>query len=221
MTENAFLDKGIVLGYCFLLDPHFEECQRYVRTGSEDFYTTKQVEDIYEKKREELVSRHRNAIQSHISSLIGECSGTLTQEDVDCIVSELRQSSNPSRSFLTDFYAAKVGEPVKKVARQLRGIARDIEQLAEERKEELYPLLHEWARLSRYPDLHEKLAGLKRDDEEDFYVVLDAHDVASNLDGETDLATTNPADFGESGYRSEILEHTEIDNIELVFASRT
>jgi|GEM_PF-7054160 len=27
MADNAFLDKGVILGFCFFTDPHHRECR--------------------------------------------------------------------------------------------------------------------------------------------------------------------------------------------------
>lgn len=106
--------------------------------------------------------------------------------------------------------------------RELRGLARGLEKLAEE----LYERLIDWIRFRDYSgdeyDLHDELSGLKAEDRtDDFRVVLDAHDVGVECDGVTELATNNPTEFADDAYGEQILTHTEIDRIELLFESRS
>ena len=195
MPTNAFLDKGIVLGYCFFVDPQFKKCNDYVHSGSKDFFATKQVEDIYGKKKSELVERHRSAVLRHVAELKSDHAGRLSESDIDDIRSGIDRRDNPSWRFLEDFYEGRQGEHVGEVEKRLRRLVTEIERRAEERKQTLYRSLHGWIRIDSYPDLHGELSELKRDDKEDFYIVLDAHDVAVHLDGEIELATPNPAEL--------------------------
>ncbi|WP_424015498.1 hypothetical protein ACOZ35_05845 [Halorubrum xinjiangense] len=101
----------------------------------------------------------------------------------------------------------------------LREVIREIEQRAEARKETLYSTFQGWLRLSSHESVQDELTQLRAQDEEDFWIVIDAHDVAANVSCETELATTNPAEFADDQIREEILGATAIDSIELVFVS--
>lgn len=220
MSENAFLDKGIILGYCFYTDPHHKKCRKYIHTGDTDYFATDQIKDIYDKKRVDLVDRHQKAIRHHIREIKSRYSGDLTEDKIEEIQSSIDQEENPSWRFLRDYYDEKEGKSVYIVTEGLRDIQQEIEQMARRRKEKLYPKLHGWLRFDQHEDVQGALSGLKKDDEEDFWVCLDAHDVAANLEGRTELATTNPADFGDTGYKKEILENTALDDIKVVAARR-
>lgn len=220
MSENAFLDKGIILGYCFYSDPHHQKCRKYIHTGNTDYFATDQIKDIYDKKRVELVDRHGKAIRRHIAEIKASYSGDFTEQEIEEIQSSIDQEKNPSWRFLRDYYNGKEGEPVYLVTEGLRDIQQEIEQVSRKRKDILYPKLHGWLRFDQHEDVQDALTGLKVDDEEDFWVCIDAHDVAVNLEGRTELATTNPADFGDIGYKEEILENTAIDDIRIVAARR-
>lgn len=220
MAENAFLDKGIILGYCFYLDPHHKRCREYIHTGETDYYATDQITDIYDKKRAKLVREHQIAILNHIQRVKGNYSGSLTSSDIEEIQASVDPGENPAWRFLRDYYNGKAGHSVYEVTEGLRDIQQEIEQLATKRKDTLFPMLHGWLRFDQHEDVQEALAELKADDEEDFWVCIDAHDVAVHLDGSTELATTNPTDFAEIGHKDTILAHTALDEIQIVAAKR-
>lgn len=226
MTVDAFLDKGVILGYCFLVDPAAKECRRYVSAEGKQLYATEHVERVFQRKRDEILERQRNGVLSHCRELRTDYSGTLSEEDVSELRSGVDRYENDAWRYLEDYYEGKVGESVTDVDRELRGLARGLEKLAEERREELYERLIDWIRFRDYSgdeyDLHDELSGLKAEDRtDDFRVVLDAHDVGVECDGVTELATNNPTEFADDAYGEQILTHTEIDRIELLFESRS
>lgn len=221
MPKNAFLDKGIILGYCFFADPHYKKCSQYIHSGDTDYYATKQVEDIYDVKLHEMIKKHQLAILGNIKNVKEDYSGELTEEDVREIQNDINPSENPSWRFLRDYYQGREGQSVYEVTEGLRDLQQEIEQNAECRKSELYPMIHGWIRFAEHADVQDALKDLKEDDEEDFWICIDAHDLAATLEGETELATPNPVDFGEIGYKDEILKHTAIDDIRIVAVSRS
>lgn len=79
----------------------------------------------------------------------------------------------------------------------------------------------DWLVLERHDTVREHLTTLRERDPEDLEIAIDAHDLASTLGGETELATTNPRDFDDDRVRAEIFEHTAIDAIRLVFVPKT
>lgn len=220
MSDNSFLDKGIILGYCFFTDPHYKRCREYIHSGDTDYFVTEQVEDIYPNAKKHMVRKHQKAILHHIRDIKGSYSGSLTESKIQNITESIDKYNNPSWRFLQDYYDGKEDETVYSVTEGLRDLQQEIEQIADKRKSELLPMLQGWIRFAQHEDVQENLSGLKAADEEDFWICIDAHDLASSIDGETELATPNPADFGKSGYRDEILEHTAIDSIRIVAVSR-
>lgn len=219
MTENAVLDKGVILGYCFFSDPHHERCSEYVEIEETDYFTTKEIEEIFEAKKNEFITKHRRSILNHIRKVTSEYSGELSDNDIEDIQAGIDGEENDAWRYLLDFYQGRIGQNVYEVTNELRNLAGDIEQRAEERREVLYPHLMGWIRIDSHNVVQERLEPLRERDEEDFWICIDAHDIAANIDGETELATTNPSDFGVDEIEELILEHTELDNIEFVFVS--
>lgn len=221
MADNAFLDKGIILGYCFYTDTHHIRCREYIESTDTEFYATKQVEDIFQNAKDHIIRKHRRAISVFIRWVTQEFTGTLTAEDVTEIQNHVDRRENPAWRYLIDYFTDKSGEDVYPVCKKLRQIARDIEQLAEERNEELQPKILGWIRFESYPELKDNLRSLFEKDEEDYWIAVDAHDLALNVDGTTELATNNPSDFDDETVREGILTYTAIDEITLVFVSRS
>lgn len=172
MADNAFLDKGIILGYCFLVDPHHRRCHEYIHSGPENFIVTDEVRGIYPSKKEALIERHQTAILDHVRRLKIEYSGNLSQNDVDEIREGIDKYENPAWRYLDEFYEGKEGKSVYEVSERLRDIQQEIEQLSEQRKEVLYPLLQGWIRWETHEAVQTTLAGLREDDEEDFWICI-------------------------------------------------
>jgi hypothetical protein len=221
MADSAFLDKGIILGYCFYTDTHHIRCSEYIESSGAEFYATKQVQDIFQKAKGNIIRKHRRAITEFIRWVKQEYSGTLTSEDIADIQDHIDRGTNPAWRYLLDYFEGKSGEDVYPVNKNLRQIARDIEQLAEERNDEIQAKILGWSRFAQYTEMKEMLSSLLDKDEEDYWIAVDAHDLGIHVDGVTELATTNPSDFDDDVIREEILTHTAIDEINLVFVSRS
>lgn len=221
MADNAFLDKGIILGYCFYTDPHHVRCRNYIEFTDTELYATKQVEDIFQKAKDHIIRKHRRAITDFIRWMKQEYSGTLTQEDITEIQDHIDRYENPAWRYLLDYFEDKSGEQLYPVSKKLRQLVRDLEQLAAERNEELQPKIFGWIRFAEYSELRDDLSSLFEKDEEDYWIAVDAHDLGLNIDGTTELATNNPSDFDDDTIREEILEYTAIDEINLIFVSRS
>jgi hypothetical protein len=221
MADNAFLDKGIILGYCFYTDTHHTRCREYIESTDAELYATKQVEDIFQKAKDHIVKKHRRAITDFARWIKQEYSGNLTSQDIAEVQNHIDREENPAWRYLLDYFEDKSGEEVYPVTKNLRQIARDLEQLAEERNDEIQSKILGWMRIASYPELKDHLSSLFAKDEEDYWIAVDAHDLGLNVDGVTELATNNPSDFDDAAVREEILTHTAIDEINLVFVSRS
>jgi len=221
MADTAFLDKGIILGYCFYTDAHHVKCEDYIESSDAEFYATQQVEDIFKKAKDHIIKKHRRAIVRFIRWLQQNYSGTLTSGDVAEIRGHIHRDGDAPWRYLLDYFDDKSGTQIYPVTRSLRQISRDIEQLAEQRNARIQPKVLGWIRLATYPELKEGLSTLFEKDEEDYWIAIDAHDLGLNVDGTTELATTNPSDFGDDVVQEEILTQTAIDEINLVFVSRS
>lgn len=233
MTENAVLDKGLILGYCFFSDPHHERCLEYIDFEETDYFTTRQIEEIYHRKHQDIIRTHRRAILDHARNVTDGYGGTLHEEDIQEIRAGIDRGNTPAWRYLLDFYRGRTGQDVYVVTKELRNLARDLEQRAEQRKEVLYAELQSWLRIDSHEAVQEQLEPLRQRDEEDFWVCIDAHDIAANIAGDTELATTDPKDFGAELVGSDsshveietmdelILAVTALSNIEFVFVSRS
>lgn len=220
-ADNAFLDKSIILGYIFLTDPHHQVCREYIHSGDTDYYATKEVEDVYHRRRDEIVEKHREAVLQHIQRVTREFHGELTSKDIEKIRGQIDRHKNPAWRYLLDFYTGKVGQSVYTVTSDLREIIRDIEQRADKRQSVLYERMHGWLRFEPYTDLQNRLQILvERGEEEDMRMILDAHDIASHINGITELTTANPKEFDDPDVKAVIENHTNIDQVRLVFVGR-
>ena len=220
MADNAFLDKGIVLGFCFFTDPHHRECRKYLFSGETEYFATEQVENIFRNAKEAIIKKHRSGVLQNIKQVKLDYEGELTESDVEEIRSDIDRRENSAWRYLEDFYQDKAGREVYEVTEELREIIREMEQRSEERKEKLYSTFQGWLRFSSHESVQANLTRLRAQDEEDFWIVIDAHDVASSVAGKTELATTNPAEFADESIQEEVLGATAIDSIQLVFVSR-
>lgn len=221
MADNAFLDKSIVLAYIFLSDPHHRVCREYINIGNAEYYATKEVEDVYHRRKDKIIEDHKEAVFNHIQEVTKKFDGELTAENIEEIRGSINRRTNPAWRYLVDFYTGKAGESVYVVTKELREIIRDLEQRADARQSTLYERMHGWLRFKLYDDLQAKLQMLvERGEEEDVRMILDAHDVATNLEGTTELATANPKDFADPEVEAVIEKYTNIDHVELVFVGR-
>lgn len=221
MADNAFLDKGVLLGYCFYTDTHHIRCREYIEATDADLYATKQVQDIFDKAKDRIIQDHRRAITDFIRWVKQEYSGTLSEPDITEIQEAIDRGENPAWRYLLDYFEGKSRKELYPVLKDLRQVTRDIEQLAEERNAAIQSKIFGWIRLTDYPELEDDLRALYERDEEDYWIAVDAHDVGLIIDGTTELATNNPSDFDDDAVREAILEHTAIDEITLVFVARS
>ena len=102
MADSAFLDKGIILGYCFYTDTHYVRCREYIESTGAELYATKQVEDIFQNAKEHIIKRHRRAITEFIRWVKTEYSGALTSADISEIQNHIDRGDNPAWRYLLD-----------------------------------------------------------------------------------------------------------------------
>lgn len=213
MRHASFLDSGVVLGFCFEVDLHHQKCRTYLVDHDYDFYISSTVSNEYLKKRPDLAERYSDAIFSHVGMLKrSKYEGQLDSFDQAQIRDDVLDRDSPAYNFLYDYYDNQLPNFIQldELDKRLRNLARDIEQHVQTRRAELEELIEEWERVSDYPDIEEALSEIH---DEDRVICLDAHDLAVNNDGKTELATTNPNDLGAEGYKAVILEVTELDDV--------
>ncbi len=213
MPENAFLDTGVVLAFCFQTDMHHVRCRNYLTDNGYDYFISDAVEEEYRAKEAVLVNRYSDAIFDHISRLKrSDYEGQLDSMDLSQIQRNFIDQSNPAYRFLTRYYANELPNfiLVTELEDRLRSLAREIEELALFRKDEFDELVYHWERQGEYPDLEASLSAIHTSDRG---MCVDAHDLAAHKTAGTELATTNPRDFVDEGHRDLILQHTALEDV--------
>ena len=213
MKQTAFLDTGVVLAYCFTTDIHHYKCRNYIEDDTLAIFISEDIEDAYQRKEPHLTERYSDAVLDHVSDIqCSEYEGQLDSLDIAHIRDDLLNPTNPARVFLSEYYQNVVPNFIllNELQKQLRELARNIEENAIIRKMELDDRLQIWERIHEYPSLDSELDSIH---EEDRGVCIDDHDLATNRDGHTELATTDPKDFVRKGHREMIIEVTNLDEV--------
>jgi len=219
MPEQSFLDTGVVLAFAFTTDKHHKNCREYLESDDcGEFYISPRVRSEYHNKEPELADRYSDAVFKHVSDLKrSDHDGQLDPMDIKDIRENILHRKNPAYVFLYWFYRREVSKylPMQELQERLRGIARGIDVNATKRREELETILQVWEREKEFRDVGEALANIH---EQDRLICIDAHSLALNRDGDTELATTNPNDFVRKGHRELILKHTALSEVESLAA---
>jgi len=213
MSRSAFLDKGILLGFCFTVDTHHRPCLKYLTQEGIEPYITEEIDAAFERNKSRLSTRYQEHILNHVSQLTkSNFEGEVGPMELRKIRKGLLDPGNNAFHFL-EYYYREIAPNVTSVyelKNQLRDLARDIEQLSLDRKEEFDELVQEWERGGEYPDVEKALSEIEG---EDMWVCIDAHDLAVNKENETELATTDPKDMVDNGREDLILKNTSISKI--------
>jgi len=212
MAAAGFLDKSVLLGFCFRTDPHHARCRDYLE-DEKDHYITEEIDDAFERNRKRMTESHADAIELHVKDLRDSPhSGPLGIHDLEDIRENVLYHGNDVSDFLERWYDETVdsGITISELEHRLRYLARDIERIAYQRKEEFDDLVLLWERADDYPDVKTALSEMSA---EDMFVCVDAHDVAVHLGEPTELATADESDFFENGREKLILDNTALDAI--------
>lgn len=213
MPEASFLDTGVVLGYCFRDDDHYYHCLEYLEDVECALYISDHVRDEYLNREPDLAEEIADGILDHVARLRrSEYEGQLDSMDTSQIRQHLIGGDNPASTTLYGFYTDQVPNFVQfeELVDRLRDLARDVEQNAIEKRTALEERVLVWERDEAYGDLGDDLTTIPWDDRR---ICLDAHDVAVATGAVTELATTNPTDLVDDGYRELILEHTSLADV--------
>lgn len=211
MADAGFLDKGVLLGFCFRSDPHHARCRDYLETDVIP-YITEEINEAFERNRKRMTQDHADAIRLHVKDLLHtRHEGPLGREDLQNIQENVLFEGNEVSEFLERWCRSQVdsGLTVSELQDRLRYLARDIERRAYQRKEEFDDLVTMWDREYDYPEVTNALSEMSA---EDMYVCVDAHDLAVQLEDVTEPATTD-SDFIEGGREELILETTALTAI--------
>jgi len=213
MSEASFLDTGVVLGFCFRDDTHHHRCRQYLDGHDFELFISDHVESEYLNREPSLAQEIADGVLAHIKQLRGsEFKGQLDSMDTSKIRQNLIRSDNAAGKTLHAFYRNEVPNFIQlsDMIARLRDLARDIEQNAIENRSELMQQVEVWERDEEYSDIDNNLTEIPYDDRR---ICLDAHDVATATDYLTELATTNPTDLVDDGYRELILEETSLQDV--------
>jgi len=226
MEENSFLDKSILVGFCFPIDTHHEKCRAHLDETDRVLYATENVDGIYDRRKAEFVRRHRRAVKAHVRELTASSlSGKIGEEEVDHIRLNLLSAESDAYRYLKEYYTKYLESgstlTLHEMKKELSEIVRGYESVISGRKEEWDDMVNGWACERQHPRLDEALSELKENEEEDFEITVEAHDLAAATRGTTQLVTANPADFALNRYGRKILEETDIWKIDIVAVTKS
>ncbi|PGF15602.1 hypothetical protein CP556_05340 [Natrinema sp. CBA1119] len=213
MTDASFLDTGVALGYCFRDDTHHYRCREYLEENGFSLYISDHVEDEYLNREPDLAEEIADAIRDHIFQLQNsDYEGQLDSMDTSQIRQNMVSGNNNASTSLHEFYRNQLPNfiQVEELIKRLRELARDIEQNAIENRQWLLARTEIWSRENDYSEIDESLSEVPWDDRR---ICLDAHDVVEQTGEITELATVNPRDLVDEGYRELILGQTALEDV--------
>jgi hypothetical protein len=213
MPDASFLDTGVVLGFCFRDDSHHHRCRQYLNDHDFELFVSDHVVSEFLNREPSLAQEIADGIFDHIDRLRdSEFEGQLDSMDTSRIRQDLISGRNAAGTTLHGFYRNDLPNFIHfgELTERLRNLARDIEQNAIENREDLMEQAEVWERNEEYAGIDEDLSAIPSDDRR---ICLDAHDVAEVTGYLTELATTNPTDLVDGGYRELILEQTSLEDV--------
>ena len=213
MSDASFLDTGVVLGFCFRDDTHHHRCRQYLDGHDFALFVSDHVVSEYLNREPSLAQEIADGIFDHIDRLHDSAfEGQLDSMDTSQIRQNLIGGHNRAGTTLHAFYRNEVPNFIQfdDLTGRLRDLARDIEQNAIESRETLMEQAEVWERDEEYPEIDDGFSEIPWDDRR---ICLDAHDVAEVTEHLTELATTNPTDLVDDGYRELILERTALEDV--------
>jgi len=213
MSDASFLDTGVVLGFCFRDDSHHHRCRQYLDDHDFELFISDHVESEYLNREPSLAQEIADGVFDHIDRLRdSEFEGQLDSMDTSRIRQDLIAGYNAAGTTLHAFYRNEVPNFIQfdELTERLRDLARDIEQNAIENRDDLMQQVEVWERDEEYSEVDEGLSDIPWDDRR---ICLDAHDVVVVTGHLTELATTNPTDLVDNGYRELILEQTSLEDV--------
>jgi len=215
MCWATFLDTGVVIGYCFLLDDHHQNCRAYLEEHpNSDLFVSKTVEDEYDYTKRNVSRRLANAVREHVRAVKRDNSeNQLGPMELDRLQNRVLNRTNDAYQFLYDFYDEEIGNFVSKrdLCEKLRAMSREIESFPLERKRKLDSRITVWERTGNHDGIEASLSMIPGKDRK---ICIDAHDLGCWRASSTVFATVNPRDFVDEGREETILDVTEIDEIE-------
>jgi len=215
MCRAAFLDTGVVIGYCFLLDDHHRNCREYLAENEEfDLFVSETVQAEYDHAKQAVSSRLANAVRAHVRAIKRtDYEDELGPMELDRLQNRVLSRNNDAHQFLYEFYDEEVGNFVRKseLCERLRKMSRDIESFPLDRKRNLDAEVRVWSCEATYDGIEASLDAIPGTDRR---ICIEAHDLGCSTESHTVFVTVNPRDFVDDGREETILDATEIDEIE-------
>lgn len=216
MCEVAFLDTGVVVGFCIRQDRHHHNCREYLESELPDggAFVGPAVRDEYEHTRRVVTQRLSRAVRDHVRGVrTDSCSGQLGPIDLNHLKSNVLDRGSDAYGFLYDYYHNQLGNYVQKdeLVQQLREMARDIESLPPTRESEFEELVTDWTPREDHESVESSLAIIT--DANDRRICVEAHDLACHTEEDVEFATVNPQDFVDDGLEQAILDITSLSGI--------
>lgn len=214
MSDCAFLDTNICLGYCFTVDLNYRKSNNYVSNTPYELYISDNVENEYQNKKSTLNTRYSKAVNRHVGDLErSSYSGQLGPVDINGIKKNVLHKSNDAYNFLANYYQNNIGNFIQMsdLIDDFRKLSRDIDTLAKNRKNALDKSVDKWQQQKSYPAVDKALSKIHKADRE---ICIESHDLAIHKGGYTEFVTANSSDFVDNGRETLVLNNTELDDIE-------
>lgn len=212
MTRIAFLDTGVVLGYCLTVDLHHDPCRAYLTDDPEEVYSGETVAAEYESTVSTVTTRYADDVRSHRDRIEqSRFDGELGPSELAEIERTLLADANSMTEVIAELYEELPQVLyVDNLTTYLTQLARDIEQMPVERKDHLDDAVTAyWEAEGDHDDVRVRLDI----HEPDLSICLEGHDLGEHVDGSVELATANPTDFVRGGTREQIVRHTTLTDV--------
>ncbi|MFB6175608.1 MAG: hypothetical protein ABEI99_00390, partial [Halobaculum sp.] len=198
----------VVLGYCLTVDLHHDPCREYLGDEPDEIYSGAEVAAEYEATAPAVSTRYADDVRTHRERVEeSRFGGELGPDDLTAILSEEKSMADVIGELYEELPQVLY---VDTLTRYLTQLARDIEQMAVERKERLDEVITAyWEREDEHGEVRSRLDI----HEPDLSICIEGHDLGENVDGNVELATANPTDFVRGGTRSRIVTHTTMTDV--------
>lgn len=221
MGRVKVLDTGVLIGVAVAQDQHHQACLDYVADSGDEPYITPTVGDEFEEKLEEIRDQLSREIKQHRSDIIKHVGQTtLDRTDLVKIRENILETDFEAHRFLYEFYEviAEKGDISRgELTNMLSNMATEVYYDGAKEYGGVGSLISMWKRdIELDADVEKDLLICEGDDP---IVCLEAHHIATTVQENTELGTTNPQHFirqqcGESESRKEnILRVTALDDI--------
>ena len=214
MSDAGFLDTGVVFAYCVPFDEHHIRCKNYIDDHGGKLFTCPEVGTEYERMKQSRIEELSTDVLDHVHSLSkANLDESLDPMDIDHIKKRILSRGSDAYQFLYWYYDEEVRSFIQrhKLMNNIRQLARDIETVAIQRKQQLDSRITEWQQQDTHSGVRSSLSMIHQ---QDLNICIVAHDLAENTGHDIEFGTTNPQDFIDDRREKIIIRTTEIDSIQ-------